>query len=413
MLIKKLLVPFINEKILYNAEHCYIATASLSEPALDFLMSKLPPKCKVDVLTGLDFPTSPGVLQKVLKQYPTRIHLRIHTKGTFHSNAFIFDLPFRKMVAFVGSASLTIGGLKDHEELSYKIDNEKAVEELKSWFRTHFEPADALTERFINQYQDIFPSLRNREIESNREKKEVLEAITGSFRWNTPLASQYVQEEDYKAFEGHKLALNTPLIQFERERVQTKLLELHEQLLPFIKTLKLYPFADSTKMVSSLDPLYHPEHKVKGIWLSYGRVEKELKEYHAQLEEMTHVRIVISRNGIGILLLPGKHHASNKDLDFFRSEMQKEDYRKKFFDLLKSLGEDYWIDIAGEKRSLSFFKSAEHIMECLLQESIDFHFIIGKNYVPNHPDVSEAKLLTTLQGELTKLNTVYRWVLEK
>jgi len=185
MLIKKLLVPFINEKILANAEHCYIATAALSEPALDFLMSKLPPKCKVDIVTGLDLPTSPELLFKVLKQYPTRIHLSIHTKSYFHPNTYIFDLPFRKMVAFVGSGNFTMGGIRDHEELAYKIESEKGVEEVKSWFRSYFELAEALTERAILLYQEVYPSIREREAESKREKGEVLEALIGAPRLGT------------------------------------------------------------------------------------------------------------------------------------------------------------------------------------------------------------------------------------
>ncbi len=54
MLIKKLAAPLINEKLLQQAEHCYIASASISEVGFDFIRSRIPPKCKMDLVTGLE-----------------------------------------------------------------------------------------------------------------------------------------------------------------------------------------------------------------------------------------------------------------------------------------------------------------------------------------------------------------------
>ncbi len=174
MIIKKLLVPFINDKILLNAERCYIASAAISEPAFDFLLSKLPPKCKIDIITGLDQPTDPNVLLKALRQYPNRINFKIHTKNLFHPNVYIFDLPFRKMVAFIGSGNFTMGGFKDQEELSYKIETEKSVEEIKTWFRSHFEYAEDLSEKILTEYEEIYPFIIERVTENNRDKRDFL-----------------------------------------------------------------------------------------------------------------------------------------------------------------------------------------------------------------------------------------------
>jgi HKD family nuclease len=125
MLVKKLLAPLINDKILQRTEQCYIATAAISGSGLDMLMSKLSIRCKVDIVTGLDLPTSPGALRKAIDNYRERVTLRIHTQNFFHPNTYAFDMEFRKRVAFVGSGNLTMGGLLKHEELFYRIDTEK------------------------------------------------------------------------------------------------------------------------------------------------------------------------------------------------------------------------------------------------------------------------------------------------
>ncbi|HEY8933902.1 MAG TPA: phospholipase D-like domain-containing protein, partial [Cyclobacteriaceae bacterium] len=133
MIIKKLAVPLINDKILQQAEHCYIATAGISEVAFDFIKNRLSPKCKIDIVTGLDSLTSPQVLRRIWRHYQDRITLRLYTRNTFHANVYIFDLPFRKAVAFTGSGELTMEGLKDHEEIFKKIIDPKEIEALLSW----------------------------------------------------------------------------------------------------------------------------------------------------------------------------------------------------------------------------------------------------------------------------------------
>src|SRR5687767_11889371 len=121
MLIKKLAVPLINEKLLSQAEHCYIATAAISQSAFDFIRSRLSPKCKVDIVTGLTGSTNPEVLKRIIDHYLDRISVKIYTQNEFHANVYILDLPFRKGVAFIGSGHLSMGGIKDHEHIFYKI----------------------------------------------------------------------------------------------------------------------------------------------------------------------------------------------------------------------------------------------------------------------------------------------------
>ena len=85
MIIKKLAVPLINEKLLQQAEHCYIATAAISEAGFDFIRSRIPTKTKMEIVTGLDAPTSPEVLRRLWRNYQGRITLNIYTRNVFHA----------------------------------------------------------------------------------------------------------------------------------------------------------------------------------------------------------------------------------------------------------------------------------------------------------------------------------------
>jgi hypothetical protein len=149
MIIKKLAVPLINDKVLLQAEHCCIATTAISEPAFEFVRARLPLKCKIEIVTGLDGPTSPDVLRRIWRHYHDRMWLRVYTKNIFHANVYIFDLPYRKAVAFVGSGDLTSGGIKDSEEIFYKITDPKEIEALKSWFTGYYEFSEPLTESIV------------------------------------------------------------------------------------------------------------------------------------------------------------------------------------------------------------------------------------------------------------------------
>ena len=179
MLVKKLLARFINDKILQNAEHCYIATAAISEDGFDLMMSRLPRKTHVNIVTGLDEPTDPVILRKILNEYSDRVTLRVYTRNHFHANVYIFDMPYRKRLAFVGSGNFTLSGFKDHEELSYQVDTEKAVEEIKSWFTGHFEDSLDLTEKLTEEYEKIFSTIKEHENPSREAKKRFTEIITG------------------------------------------------------------------------------------------------------------------------------------------------------------------------------------------------------------------------------------------
>ena len=160
MIIKKLAAPLINDKLLQQAEHCYIATAEFSEEGFDFIRSRIPTKTKMDLVTGMNGKTPLELLKRISKNYQGRINLNFYSRNVLHANVYVFDLPYRKSIAFVGSGACTLGGLKEHEEIFYKITDAKEIETVMSWFTSYFEFSEPLTEKLMEEYEEMIKKNR-------------------------------------------------------------------------------------------------------------------------------------------------------------------------------------------------------------------------------------------------------------
>jgi hypothetical protein len=414
MIIKKLAVPLINDKILPQAEHCYIATTAISEPAFDFVKSRLHPKCKIEIVTGLDGLTSPEVLKRIWRHYQDRITLKIYTKNFFHANVYIFDLPYRKTVAFLGSGHFTLGGIKDNEELFYRITDSKEIEALKSWFTGYYEFSEPLTESMVEEYEWIYPSIRQREIASREEKEQVIGLTTRGFNWETiRFKNQYFKKEDYLTFGNNKASLNTGEIQTERASVLNKLLHLHELVKEHLEDLGLYENPDSNQRVSGLNPEDHSDKKLRSMKISYGRSRSELGRYSgtAKHDDFMNVQLNIRQRDIGIWLVIGKPNGSREDREYFRKQMEDAQYRATFFKLIQALGEGYWIEVAGEKKPVNAFQTEDTLWEFTKGDDWRYYtMVIGKNYVPGNPEINAEAIVATIGKESDKLNLLYRHI---
>ena len=411
MIIKKLAVPFINEKLLQQVEHCYIATAAISETGFDFIRTRIPTKTKMEIVTGLEMPTSPAVLQRIWRNYQGRITLNIYTRNDFHANVYIFDLPYRKSVAFVGSGHFTLEGLKDGEELFYKITDAKEIENLKSWFIGYYEFAQPLTEELIAEYEWRYPVMKHRDYVSQLEKQQFLALTTAGFSWDQiKLKQQYFKKEDYLAFSSNKAHFTTPELNAERVKVQNKFVALHEMIKGDLRKLKLY-VSDGDSIVSSADPIHHTDSRLLSMWLAYGRSTAELKKYGeaTTLADLMHVQIMLHQKDMGIYLVPGNRRKGKVDREYFKSSMNDVSYRKQMFDLLSALGAGYWIEVACERKNTDTFPTEETLWEFTKADQwIHFDFIIGRNYIPDAVEISNENIAPSVVNELDKLSLVYR-----
>lgn len=414
MIIKKLAVPFINEKLLQQVEHCYIATAAISEAGFDFIRSRIPTKTKMEIVTGLDVLTSPEVLRKIWRHYQGRITLNIYTRNVFYANVYIFDLPYRKSVAFVGSGNFTLEGLKDGEELFYKVTDAKEIENLKSWFTGYFEFGEPLTEPLIEEYTLLYPTMKQRDHVSRLEKKQLVALTTIGFSWdNIKFKHQYFKKEDYLTFSNSKAPFNTPEIMEERVSVQNKLLELHEQVKGHLHKLRLYEAEESAEVVSSLDPQHHADRRVQRMWLAYGPSSGELREYDGvnTLADVMNLQIALRQKDVTVSLVVGTSDKAKTDREHFNRKMNDPEYRKQFFTLLIGLGAGYVIDVGCERKSIEFFQNEEALWEFTKADQwMYYSFVIEKSYSPGETELSNDNIVPTIMKEVDKVALVYEHV---
>jgi len=86
-----------------------------------------------------------------------RIEIRVYTKGTLHSKAYIFDLPqtnYLEGVAIIGSSNLSISGLQNNSELNVKVTNPNDYKEVKKWFDDLWEDCEPFNDAFMNVVQE-------------------------------------------------------------------------------------------------------------------------------------------------------------------------------------------------------------------------------------------------------------------
>jgi hypothetical protein len=400
MIVKKLAAPLINEKILQQAVHCSIATTAISDQAFDFIRTRIPPKTKIDIVTGLDEPTSPKVLRKILKHYLDRVVFTIYTRNVLHANVYIFDLPFKKSIAFVGTGHLTLAGIKDQEEVFYKITDAKEIDALKSWFVGYFEFGEPFTEEIVNEYELIYPALKQRQNEARIEKRDALDITSRAFSWDAiKFKLQYFKKEDYLVTSIRKAGTLNPLVVEERATVADKFEVLHNSLKGFLSSKEL--LIDGRSYLLSLNPQDYAGKKVKAIGLSYSLA----------LHDGLQLQLSLSQNNFSVVLF-ADYHAAGNDRNQILSHLSNEDYRKNIFQSVSALGKKYFIEVAGERKWLGLFASADGFTEFLREDDWQCsRFIIGKMFHPGDAELGNDNIAATVQAEIEKLLALHRMLL--
>jgi hypothetical protein len=385
MITKKVAVPLINEKILQQAVHCYIATSSISLAGFEFIRSRIPPKTKIDIVTSLDAPTSPLVLDRILKHYQGRINLNIYTRNVLHANLFVFDLPFRKSVAFVGSGSLSLEGLKDHEELFWKITDPKEVESVMSWYTSYFQFSQPLTQKLALGYESLYKEIRQREILSRHEKELLIASSMASFNWDSNrFRFQYFSREDFDVFSFSNVGYDNAALRTSRMKVLEKLREVLSTIGDKLAKLHL----KMSESASSLDPLDHPARK---IWaLSQFLVSSGSKNAGFEV-------------GITLLNVFVRLTVSPPSLT---NLAEQEDFQTRVGQMMMEL-KDCTVEVAGDRRSLGSFQTVALLQEHLRREdSAMFPIVIEKAITPGEPSLNQELIGETILDALQKLEQV-------
>jgi hypothetical protein len=400
MITKKIAVPLINEKILLQAQHCYIATAGISDAGFDFIRSRIPGNCKIDMVTGLDELSSPGVLQRIFRHYQGRITLNIYARNVLHANVYIFDLPYRKSIAFVGSGNCTLEGLKDHEELFWKVTDPKEIESLMSWFTGYFEFGVPLTEEVIREYELIYPAMQQRAIESRLDRQQFLALAASGFNLDAiKFKNQYFKKEDYFTLSTENAALDTDAIRTSRTSLQQKLYQLHDALKDKGLTLSLNRYRN---VVTSVEMAGHSDKKIRSLWISYKQDEGE-----SPVEFIT-LQAGISATSFSVRINVDMQHCSPKEKERFSHQVQDDTYRAGFFEAFSHLEKGYTIEVNGFRKSTDFFQKEQALWEFIKSDyGMNQGFIIEKKFSPGDPMISNDNIVSSVLSEFAKLLPVY------
>lgn len=393
MITKKLAVPLVNDKILQQAEHCYIATSSVSEEGFEFLRSRISPKCKMDIVTGLDEPSSPAVMWKVLRHYQGRINFHIYTRNTLHANLFVFDLPFRKSVAFVGSGSLSIEGLKDSEELFWKITDAKEIESLMSWYTSYFQFGTPLTEGIARAYESLYPRLKAREVRSMQEKRDLMGATATSMD-AVRFRNQFFQRDDFSVFTTENSFSDNASLRLVRGALAEKLMKLHSMLEGSLSKLKLDLIGENLR---SADPVDHPGEKIDSMWLVYRNETLPAVSFRIGI---TAINVTVSA-----VIVDDRRNAEYRRNFFIR--LEDATARQSFFQNVGLL-KGFQVEAGGRLRAAESFRSDQDLLAFIdREEARAVEVVFGRAIAPGDTSLSAEAIAGSIAGELTALRRLF------
>lgn len=156
---------------LKKAQEIWIAIGLLNHAGLQFILETIPKSCKLNFLVGVDLPTDPKALSKLIFLKGKRIiNAKVLTEDFFHPKVYIIKSA-RELIAFVGSANCTMGGLEDNIEMSIGTKDHVICKNLIDWFEKDLVPnSQPLTIDFIKGYIPKYNSWTKRR---KKEKKEI------------------------------------------------------------------------------------------------------------------------------------------------------------------------------------------------------------------------------------------------
>jgi hypothetical protein len=396
MITKKIAVPLVNEKILQQAEHCYFATASITDEGFEFIRTRVSTKCKIDIVTSLHDASSPSVLTKILRHYQGRINLNVYTRNALHANLYVFDLPFRKSVAFVGSGTLSLEGLKDHEELFWKITDPKEIESLMSWYTTYFQFSVPLDENIVREYELVYPEIARRQLVSRKEQEQLIALTASSFNWEyIKFRNQYFKKEDYQVFTFSNMFSDNASLRLSRVALHEKLLKLHEMIQEKIVTAKL-KLSDSPPQ---LDPSLSHSRKIDSMFVKYcSEGEECLVKYQFGINQLSFfIAAEIANDKV-----------TSAARVAFQTNLEVPQFRSKLFATIEKLPEGYYVEVGGKRKGVESIRQEQLLIDFLLSDRASiFPIVIGKSYSPGDPATQIEAISTTIIGELTRLSAVF------
>ena len=154
-----------------TADEIWVAVALLNLQGFDFIAKTITKDCKINFIGGVDLPTDPSALTKLLSLRPKRmVSAYMLTKEIYHPKVFITRTG-NQLKSFVGSANCTSGGLDTNVEMTIEIDDQAMSKQLLQWFLNTQKKSQILTNDFIVDY---IPKYKNRIKRRKEDQAEIM-----------------------------------------------------------------------------------------------------------------------------------------------------------------------------------------------------------------------------------------------
>ena len=232
------------------------------------------------------------------------------------------------------------------------------------------------------------------------------------------LENQYFTNNDYLAFKPSRWEDDSKEAVKERSKTADKLLDLHDQIYPKFKELKminLNPHFNKKNITSSTT---HSEgytsKRLSSVWLHYGKSEKQIKSYekyyygskpiyqdnHDNLMSfINHIRLQVivgmeqsdKEYRLGTWLVLGKdNNGGIIDRGYFKQKLVEQTNQNVFFELCKSLPEGFWMNIGEEAKDIhKDLDTSSQLIGFAKKDRPSVYFIIGRTYLESVPILVE------------------------
>lgn len=102
----------------------------------------------------------------------------------------------------------------------------------------------------------------------------------------------------------------------------------------------------------------------------------------------------------------GKKLGSLEDRDYIKRKLVEPSFQISFYNLIKGLGEAYFISINNISKACSSFNQ-ETLVDFVKNDELENYFIIGKDFAPNDDNLLGDKMVGTIITEFQKLYPLY------
>lgn len=401
---------------LREAKEIHVAVALMNAYGLDKIEETIPEDCLRKYLVGTHLPTPPDILQRLMEsesQDSTKISSKVHVShSNYHPKVYVIRKKNDQLIAFIGSANATRGGFKSNVEMSISIEDQDRCEHLLLWFGKLFEQSSSLSQNFIDRYKAKY--IRNKQLESAQRSNDEHFSQEHAKQDNSTSVNptQFFTQSDFDAFAPSTHFETDSLFVEARGRVRRKMINLHYAIFPqFVDygMMNIYPARRKQDYTSKH---YHSQgifNAKESIWFNYGK-DRQGFTNHLRIQ----IILMNSERGdqyVGFWIFC-KPNSSIEDRERLQTGLSNDIFLDRLYKGLLSLGDSGWIAIGDDDRWISDIKDKEDLVEFLRGDDFSQEFLIGRNYPPNHSEISVENIQETTLIEFSKLYKIYSLMTE-